>query len=273
MVCEHRIRIAANQQRRVSQFLQRLSPQPPVVRFDGPRIKRSVSRLVAALAVIGCAGVPTASAQSDCSSTAPDFVQITSMKLDAGDQTFEAFRIRPDGMTEWARWNSSGVLLNLGALRDAKRKDYQKVLSFASVSSARHWLQGGGAPGRPAFRLEIAAVSRSGIRARSMTSMPQNLATLVDELRKRVAVTALRSGSYVWTKPYINTGDIDIDLTTGKCDAGIAAALSGAVVSGSLVVRASDTVRRFVSGERANRMEFVVRIALGEMRFGVVSAR
>lgn len=63
-------------------------------------------------------------------STPPvEFVQITSIQLDAGEQTFEAFRILRNGMVEWARWNSSGFLLDRSEPFDMGSETFDQVVS------------------------------------------------------------------------------------------------------------------------------------------------
>jgi len=237
-------------------------------------VLKTILRSVAAVGAIACTDLmSTAAAQSGCITGMVEFVQMTSMQLDAGEQTFEAFRVMQSGTVEWARWNSSGYLLDLARLCETDSNIYDKVMSSPSFMDSPKPREDEGTLGREAFRFDAAILSKSGVRGFSTSKMPHDLAALSDELRRRVAATKLRPGLYVWTKPYPSTDKADIDLTKGRCDAPVERALSEALASGSLIVRADDNIQAFVSGERANRIEFSARIAVGDLRFGVLSAK
>jgi hypothetical protein len=49
--------------------------------------------------------------------------------------------------------------------------------------------------------------------------------------------------------------------------------LSEAITTGRLIVRADDSIQAFVSGERANRIAFEARLPIGNLLFGVLSAK
>jgi hypothetical protein len=215
-----------------------------------------------------------ASRRDGCATRMIDFVQITSGRLDAGEQTFEAFRVLRNGRIESARWTSSGLLLDHAQLREPGSKMFDRVLSSPSVLNPSAAPRDDAALKRPAFRLEVAAFSGATVRVfLSMAEMPDDLARLTDEIRQRQVATPVAPGWYLWTKPYPTSGSADIDLTASKCDSAVDRALSGAVETGSLVVRVSESVCAFISGERASRVEFSARIVGGDLHFGVISAQ
>jgi hypothetical protein len=231
----------------------------------------ATSRLVIALAAIAiCARAGGAGAS--CHAKVPAFVQTTGMKLDAGVQTFEAFRLHPDGLVEWARWNSGGALLGLGMFQERAARSYETALASASFSERSPDVRNDGPLGRPAASVELTAVSTSAVRTRLIDGMPEDLQTLTDRLRRRVKRVTPRAGSYVWTRPHQTAAAADVDLV-GQCDDGMARLLEEAARSGRLIVGPHAAARAFASGERASRMEFIAKIAIGELRFGVLSVK
>jgi hypothetical protein len=202
-----------------------------------------------------------------------EFVQITSMRLDAGEQTFEAFRILRNGMVEWARWESSGYLLNHSEPIDMGSEIFDRVLYAPSFLKSPKPCRDDGTLGCPAFRLDMATLLESGIDAVSMTRMPDDIAALTDELRRSVKAIPVQPGWYIWTQPYLKSGKADIDLAEARCDSPFAMVLLEAVATGRLIVRADNSIQAFISGERANRIAFVARLAIGNLLFGVLSAK
>jgi len=195
------------------------------------------------------------------------------MRLDAGEQTFEAFRIQRGGSLEWARWTSSGYLLDHAQRRDTDSDLYQRVVSAPSFLKPPESPQHDGTLGRPAFRLEMATLSKSGVHALSMSKFPNDIAALADEFRRRIAATPVRPGWYLWTTPYPAVGKADIDLTEASCDTAVEKALAAAVATGDLIVRADDGIQAFMSGEHASRIAFSARTVAGDLRFGVLYAK
>ncbi len=202
-----------------------------------------------------------------------EFVQITSMNIDAGKQTFEAFRILRSGMVEWARWNSSGHLLDHAEPRDMCSKIFDRIVSSPSFLNPPKPPQDDGVLKRPAFRLDMVILSGSGIDAVTISKMPDDIAELIDDIRRGVKAISVQPGWYIWTQPYPQIGKADIIIAEAKRDSAIAMLLSEAVATGRLIVRADDSIKSFVSGERANRIAFKARLPTGDLLFGVLFAK
>ena len=229
---------------------------------------------MAAIVAIACIGVTRVAAElPGCGASMVEFVQITSMRLDAGEQTFEAFRILRSGMVEWARWNSSGHLLNHAEPRNMGRETFDRVVSSPSFLNPPNPPQDDGVLVRPAFRLDMAILSGAGIDAVSMTKMSDDIAELIDEIKRGVKVITVQPGWYIWTQPYPQIGKTDIDIAEARCDSAIAIVLSEAIATGRLIVQADDSLQAFVLGERANRTAFKARLPIGNLLFGVLSAK
>lgn len=229
---------------------------------------------IAVIVAIACLGESRVAArQADCSTDATEFAQITTMRLDAGQQTFEAFRILRTAGVEWARWDSSGYLLDHAQIHGESGAVYDRVLSSPSFANHPEPSADGGALGRPAFRLELATFSPSGIRVVSLGKMPDDLAGLTEDIRRRLAPTPVETGWYVWTKPYPAGSHPDVALADAGCGTAVEKALSVAIATGSLIVRADSGIRAYVSGERTSRSEFSASIAEGGLRFGILFAK
>jgi len=224
-----------------------VSPKSQVVSI---MFRQTILSCMAAIVAIACIGVTRVAAeQPGCGGAGMvEFVQITSMRLDAGEQTFEAFRILRSGMVEWARWNSSGHLLDHAEPRDMGSETFDRVVSSPSFSG-------------------------SGIDAVSMNKMPDDIAELTNKIRRGVKAISVQPGWYIWTKPYPQIGKADIDISESRCDSAIAMVLSEAIATGRLIVRADDSIQAFVSGERANRIAFEAKLPIGNLLFGVLSAK
>jgi len=230
---------------------------------------------MAVIVAIACTCVTRVDAeQPGCGTDMVEFVQITSMRLDAGELTFEAFRILRSGMVEWARWNTSGHLLGYAEPRNMGTETFDRVVSSPSFLNPPKPHKYDSILGRPAFRLDIAIFSRSGIDAVSMAKMPDDIAKLTDEIRSGIQAISVQPGWYIWTQPYPQIGKADVDIAEAMCDSAIAMVLSNAVATGRLIVRVeADTIQSFVSGERANRIAFEARLPIGNMLFGVLSVK
>jgi len=229
---------------------------------------------IAVVVSIACTGVTRVSAEQPGSGAGVvEFVQITSMRLDAGEQTFEAFRILRSGMVEWARWNSSGYLLDHAEPRDMGSEIFDRIVSSASFSTPPKPPQDDGVLRRPAFRLDMATFTGSGIEAVSMTKMPDDIAKLTDELRRGVKAISVQPGWYIWTKPYPQIGKADVSVADARSDSAIAIVLSKAISTGRLILRTDDSIQTFISGERANRIAFEARLPTGNLLFGVLRAK
>ena len=61
-----------------------------------------------------------------------------------------------------------------------------------------------------------------------------------------------------------------IDLSQGACTSGVARTLAEALSEGRLLMRADSSAQKFLSGERANRIEFIAKTKTGPVRFGIV---
>lgn len=229
-------------------------------------------RFFLAISVIGltCA-TQSALAQPSCNTRQPDFIQISSMQLDAGKQIFEDFRILSTDVIEWARWDSNGALLGHAIQRNAGKKYYDRLLSLSWFSKSIN--QSNDALGRPAFRLDLAHVSKSAVRLSTMTTMPNDLASVIGDMRTRLAPESIVDGLYLWTKPFGAGGPADIDLTQGLCSSGISKTLMETLNTGRLLVHSNLGTREFRTGERANRIEFIAKTQTGSIRFGVVGPR
>ena len=248
-----------------------VSPKRKVVSI---MFRQTILSCMAALVAIVCTGVTRVAAElPGCGASMVEFVQITSMRLDAGEQTFEAFRILRSGMVEWARWNSSGHLLDHAEPCDMGSKTFDRAVSSPSFLNPPNPPQDDGVLGRPAFRLDMATLLGSGIDAVSMTKMPNDIAELTDEIRRRVKAISVQPGWYIWTQPYPQIGKTDIDIAEARCNSAIAMVLSEAIATGRLIVQANDSIQAFVSGERANRIAFKARLTIGNLLFGVLSAK
>jgi hypothetical protein len=108
----------------------------------------------------------------------------------------------------------------------------------------------------------------------SMSEMPDDIAALTDDIRRNVKPIAIQPGWYIWTQPYPQNGEADIDLTEAMQESDIATVLSESVVTGRLIVQVDDqSIQTFISGERANRTAFVARLSVGNLLFGVLSVK
>lgn len=229
---------------------------------------------MAAVVAIACTGVTRVAAeQPGCGSGMVEFVQITSSRLDAGRQTFEAFRILRSGMVEWARWNGSGHLLDHADSCDMGSETFDRVVSSPSFLNPPKLPREDGVLVRPAFKLDMAILSGTGIDAVSMTNMPDDIAELTDEIRQATKAKSVQPGWYIWTQPYLQIGKADIDIAEARCDPAIAMALWEAIATGRLIVRADESIKAFVSGERASRIAFTVRLPIGNLLFGLLSSK
>lgn len=215
----------------------------------------------------------SAEGQQACAAAIVEFVQITIMRLDAGTQIFEAYRILHSGMVEWARWDNSGHLLAYAEPRDMGSGAFDRAVSSPGFQNPPKPPQDDGALGRPGFRLDMAILSGSGIDAVSMNEMPDDMAELTDEIRRGIKPISVQPGWYIWTQPYPPIGEADIDIAEARGDSTIARLLSESAATGRLIVRADERVQAFVSGERANRIAFEARFAGGNLLFGVLSAK
>lgn len=206
-------------------------------------------------------------------SPAMDFAQITSSKLDAGEQTFEAFRVLRDGRIESAIWNTSGRLLRYSESQNLKPDYFNNIVSlkklYKSYKSPSLW--GNKIGPRQVFSLEISTNIGGEISITESQYFPDSVLTFTDDLRRRMESVKVQSGWYVWTKPYNAPMEkADIDLTKVKTDSAVVAALLVAINTGKLIVKADDSIQTFVSGENAYRSVFVAKLAKGQMTFGVL---
>lgn len=245
-----------------------LAPRKPPV-----ALTTLASNLIALAIIAYCAAMPVKAAEVGCTQEAIEFVQITSMRLDAGEQTFEALRIRHDGLVERARWNSLGFLLEYSEPSYFGSEIFNQVLSSAAFLKPPQLSKNDGALGRPSYRLEITALIPSGIDAVFMHQMPADLASLVEMLKSATRATSPQSGWYIWTNPYPAQGKVDVDLTGTGCDSAVTQALSRSLATGRMIIRADDSIQEFASGERASRIAFVARFSLGDLRFGILSTK
>ena len=202
-----------------------------------------------------------------------EFVQITIMRLQAGEKVFEAFRIQQDGTAEWAKWNSSGHLINHTAPFNTGAVVYDGIVSSSSYLNPPEPSQYGSVLGRPAFRLDIATFSGSGVKAVSMNKMPDDITEYIQKIMQGVKPTSLRSGWYVWTQPYPGRDQPDIDMTTENRHSTLVATLWKGIRVGGLIIRSDNTILPFMTRERAKRIAFVSRFPTGNLLFGVLSAK
>lgn len=225
-----------------------------------------------AIVILGFAGVMNAAfAQSSCNTRQPEFVQISSMQLDAGKQVFEDFRIQSTNEIEWVRRDSNGTLLDHGVQRDINKRYYEKVMALPSMKiQSKANLQNNTVFGRPAFNLEFALVSKSGVRLSTMATMPDDIAIAIKELRSQIIPDNSVVGSYMWVKPFGASGQADIDLTQGVCNSDIEKTIVEALNTGRILSRLDLGAHEFNSGERANRFEFIAKTKSGAIRFGVI---
>ncbi len=203
-----------------------------------------------------------------------EFVQINIMQLNMGVQTFEAFRIFQNGNIEWARWNSVGHLLGHGVLYDSNNHFFDKVVSSPSFIFPPKSLRDENILGRPIFRIDITTLSISGNRIVSMNNLPVDIAEITTQIKNNVKKSFLDSGWYIWTQPYPQIGNIDINLIEASNESGIGAFLLKAIKTGALVIKADeDYIQSFFSGERTNRIAFKARLAKGDLLFGILFVR
>ncbi|NOY35841.1 MAG: hypothetical protein GXP44_02920 [bacterium] len=206
-------------------------------------------------------------------STAVEFAQITSMRLNNGEQTFEAFRISRGGMVERAHWNSSGYLLGYSGPLTMNDKIFDKAVSSLNRLNSSKSPAKGSALGRPGFRLDIVTQSDSGVKAASTTKMPDDIAILLNELRRGVKAVPAKTGWYIWTQPYPRINKPDIDLAVDGRDSVVAKALIEANKTGRLIIKVDDSIQKFISGERAYRMVFEAKLGQKNLIFGVLTAK
>ena len=199
------------------------------------------------------AGLPHVAAKQQVAGAPADaveFVQITTMLLDAGKETYEAFRILSTGRLERARWTSYGYLLDHSEFHGGDRELFERVRTARSVlqPSKRHRQEG--ALGRMVFWFEIATLAKSGTQSTLVNEVPDNVVTLIDDLRRIATPTSIQPGWYVWTRLY-SLGGLDtpgIDLRRVECDSAVTMALVEALATGQLIVRADDAIQAFISG-------------------------
>lgn len=211
--------------------------------------------------------------QYPCATDISEFVQITTMQLDAGEQTFEACRISRSGRVEWARWNSSGFLLTHAQPIDMGSETFDRVVSSSAFLKPSELHRDDGTLGRPGSRIDVVSVSKSGVDIISMAKMPDDIVALIEKIKSGAEAVPVPPGWYIWTKPYPPADRVDIDLTKATCETAVERALSDSIAYGRLIVRTDDTVQEFVSGENAYRSAFSARMAVGDLLFGIVSAR
>lgn len=202
-----------------------------------------------------------------------EFLQITDMRLDAGVQTFESFRVFENGIVEWARWNSSGFLLDHAKPCNMGSDIFDRIRSSPGYSSPPD-PSSKNVVGRPAYRVEMTIMSGSGVESVSMSEMPVDIADITHEIRRNLEPAPVKPGWYVWTQPSLEIDNPDIVIKGTSCDSGIAETLSKAIAAGRLVVPAeNDNVEAFVSGELANRNVFTAGFPDGILLFGILSAK
>lgn len=229
--------------------------------------------MVAALVTIAWTGADRIGAeQIKCGTHRIEYVQITDMRLDAGVQTFEAFRVLDNGIVEWARWNSSGYLLDHAKPCNMGSDIFDRITSSPSFSSPPDPSQKN-VVGRPAYRVEMTIMSGSGIESVSMRKMPVDISDITYEIRRNIEPASVKPGWYVWTQPSLEIDNPDIVIGGANCDSGIGETLSKAIAAGRLVVPVGDdNVEAYVSGERANRNVFTAAFPDGILLFGILSA-
>ena len=111
-------------------------------------------------------------------------VQMTIMTLDSGIETFEAFRLVPEGDGEWARWTSNGYLLDHGRLSPPTPNAFDTLAAAAETRSwFLPWPSEAGPLGRPGFRLDLVKVDGNRIRAKEFDSTPAPFVDVIAELR------------------------------------------------------------------------------------------
>lgn len=234
---------------------------------------QTILGLMVAIVVITCTCVmPIASKRPGCLTDIIELVQITTMRLDAGIQTFEAFRILRSGMVEWARWDSSRNLLDHAQPLHMGSETFDRVVSSPSFLNPPKPTNENDVLKRQAFRLDMAILSGSGIKAVSITKMPNDISEIIEKIRSGVKPIAVQPGCYIWTQPYPQIGRADIDITGANRDSAIAMVLDESIASGRLIVRADDSIKSYFSSEHANRIAFLAKLPIGNLLFGVLFA-
>ena len=209
---------------------------------------------------------------SDSSTAMAEYVQVTRMRLDAGVQTFESFRILRDGTAQWARWNSLGRLLAQAGPKMVSPELFDSVVSHKRTSTGREPADNHGiVRGRPASRVSLVHLFESKVEMAAWSDLPDDIAAVQEQILGGLAAMPVQPGWYVWTEPVPLADQPDLTISETDGNSALVTALLEAAVTGRLIVRAGEGVSRFMSGARAHRIVFKASVHGVGLGFGILS--
>ncbi len=192
-----------------------------------------------------------------CDVAQPAFLQITASKLDAGRYSNETFRLTPDGRLSRVLWRSDHRLLAMGGMQ-VDPALYARLRGQIPYPTQLKPTGGGGMAPRVVLIEMIQSDPTGAPRISRLSQMPENIARLLAGWRQKVAMRSPKSGRYLWVKPAIVAGQVDIRIGSGNCDQPLNKALMAAVSAGDFIVPAPAAVEPFVTGGNKYREQFQV---------------
>lgn len=213
---------------------------------------------------------PVAEGQGAETPAALERLQLTTMQLQAGQQTVESFVLRADGQVHWAQWNSNGSLLAAAQGQDP--------MAFAELQQHPLWQSGAEASpsddllGRPAFYAELARIRPQGTELRSLEALDLSLSGLSARLMSVLQPLSLTPGLYLWLTPQPPDPALQPDLNLNQPPPEaqtVVSALQQALRQGHAVVPVPDSA--YFQGERALRQAFFAQHAGTSLQFGLLS--
>ena len=258
---DHRVTVAATH------------PWPPPIRTMKPTY---LTRWCLSLQLLCLALVNSACADSaiPCTVLEPEAVQVTIQRLDAGVQTFEAYRLSRAGRGEWAQWDNAGRLLGRALPRPIDGPAHYAALVAAASPAGVASASTQPAEGR-AFHVSVARIGAGGRSFADYDEMPAELGQALADLRRLLPQTPAATGPGLWLLPQRGiSGAIDVDLRRAECIPGsVASLVAGAMSAGVLITPIDVRVARSLMSQNKARWAFGANGANGYTLFGVVSAR
>jgi hypothetical protein len=117
---------------------------------------------------------------------------------------------------------------------------------------------------------------RDGTRAVHHTSVPKQIAVLLENWLKAAPLGRPPAGPHIWTAPANKiSGDIDIEIKNGSraCRHPIERAIISSMGTGAIVAPTLGDIEGFTTGSNAHRQQFVAHFSGNFLRFGVISAQ
>lgn len=194
-------------------------------------------------------------------------------RLDAGQNTREAYRLSDDGTLSRAIWNDNNQILNLYESVYIGESAYSDaVQTLLAVEEKQRIPSNDGLIQSPSvLTVEIAIVRQQQPVDFTFRNEPSNdLDRLLFDWEQQIQMTEPVQGSYVWTMPGpAEAGDADISISRPDCESGIAKAVEDGVLGPDVVIGASEGVAQYLENGRSR---YIARSANGFVYFGFLSA-